>query len=258
VIHRRRQEAHQQLVLDCFGVSGTPKVFPKWYFRRRIWMGAELFQHICGVVARYDTFFQQRGNCTSLLGHSILQKVTAAIRLMAYGIPADLVDDHLAMAESTTIYCLRWFAWAIIKCFGVQYLRAPNAQGYREDFDKECYKRVPRYAWLDWLHALKVEELFSDMAWTIYWTCQGPNNYPRGCYGPLDMLLACLLWNARIMQWYQCVEPITIVCKLSQWRSTIGWVWVKWAHGTKGYYLTDGNICEAISSSNECDGISFS
>jgi hypothetical protein len=29
VIHRRRQEAHQQLVLDCFGVSGTPKVFPK-------------------------------------------------------------------------------------------------------------------------------------------------------------------------------------------------------------------------------------
>jgi hypothetical protein len=143
VIHRRRQEAHQQLVLDCFGVSGTPKVFPKWYFRRRFRMGAELFQHICGVVARYDTFFQQRGNCTSLLGHSTLQKVTAAIRLMAYGIPADLVDDHLAMAESTTIYCLRWFAWAIIKCFGVQYLRAPNAQDTERILTKNATRGFP-------------------------------------------------------------------------------------------------------------------
>jgi hypothetical protein len=47
---------------------------------------------------------------------------------MAYGIPTDLADDHLAMGESTTIYCLRRFARAIIKCFGVQYLRALNAQ----------------------------------------------------------------------------------------------------------------------------------
>lgn len=47
VIHRRRQEGHQRLVLDYFGVSGTPPTYPERYFRRRFRMGMELFQHIC-------------------------------------------------------------------------------------------------------------------------------------------------------------------------------------------------------------------
>ena len=127
VIRRRRQEGHQRIVLDYFGVPGRARVFPERYFRRRFRMSTDLFQYICGVVSQHDKFFMQRRSCTGLLGHSTLQKVTAAIRMMAYGIPADLVDDHLATAESTTIFCLTCFAKAIIKCFGEQYLRAPNS-----------------------------------------------------------------------------------------------------------------------------------
>jgi hypothetical protein len=48
--------------------------------------------------------------------------------MLAYGIPADLVDDNLAMGESTTIMCVKRFVVAIVHIFGSTYLRASNAE----------------------------------------------------------------------------------------------------------------------------------
>ena len=59
-------------------------------------------------------FFQQRRNAAGELGHSTFQNVTAALRLLAYGIPADLVDDHLVMGESQAIMCVKRFAVRIV------------------------------------------------------------------------------------------------------------------------------------------------
>jgi hypothetical protein len=39
-----------------------------------------------------------------------------------------LVDDHIAIGEIMTNYCLSCFPREIIKCFRVQYLMVPNAQ----------------------------------------------------------------------------------------------------------------------------------
>lgn len=65
-------------------------VYPERYFRRRFRMGTELFQHIAECVKLHDRFFEQRKNCAEELGHSTIQKVTAALCMMPYGIPADL------------------------------------------------------------------------------------------------------------------------------------------------------------------------
>jgi hypothetical protein len=48
--------------------------------------------------------------------------------MLAYGIPADLVDDHLAMGESQAIECVTHFAIAILEVFGEHYLIAPSAE----------------------------------------------------------------------------------------------------------------------------------
>ena len=48
--------------------------------------------------------------------------------MLAYGIPADRVDDHLAMDESQAIKCVKRFAVGIVQVFGPEYLRVPNAQ----------------------------------------------------------------------------------------------------------------------------------
>eukprot|EP00267_Zea_mays_P044613 XP_020396818.1 uncharacterized protein LOC109940876 [Zea mays] len=59
----------------------------------------------------------------SVFGH---QKVTAAFRQLAYGVPADYVDEYLRIGESTAIECLRKFVRAVCEVFGPEYMRAPN------------------------------------------------------------------------------------------------------------------------------------
>jgi hypothetical protein len=52
--------------------------------------------------------------------------VTAAFRQLAYGVPADYVDEYLRMGESTAILCLRKFVKAVCEVFGKECLRPPN------------------------------------------------------------------------------------------------------------------------------------
>jgi hypothetical protein len=50
-----------------------------------------------------------------VLGHSTYQKVTAALRVVAHGILAYLVDDHLAMDESQSIKCVKRFVQGLAR-----------------------------------------------------------------------------------------------------------------------------------------------
>jgi hypothetical protein len=89
-------------------------------------MSIDLFKRIAKEVTKYDPFFEQRRNIAGELGNSTFQKVTAILRMLAYGIPVDLVDDHLAMSESQDIECVKLFAVAIVRVFGATYPRTPN------------------------------------------------------------------------------------------------------------------------------------
>ena len=57
-------------------------------------------------------------NVAGELGHSTYQKMTAALCMVPYEIPADLVDDHLAMGESQAIMCVKRFAVGVVQVFG--------------------------------------------------------------------------------------------------------------------------------------------
>src|SRR5262249_39608216 len=71
-------------------------------------------------------FFVQRRNSAGNLGLSSLQKVTAAMRMLAYGVSADSVADYVRIGESTAIESLKKFVEAIVAVFGNEYLRSPN------------------------------------------------------------------------------------------------------------------------------------
>lgn len=48
------------------------------------------------------------------------------MRILAYGLPADAVDEYVCIGDSTARQALNHFCQAVIEVFGEQYLRAPN------------------------------------------------------------------------------------------------------------------------------------
>ena len=91
-------------------------------------MSRPLFLRILEKISAADDYSEQRRDATGLLGLSSLQKITAGLRLMAYGSSADSLDENLRMGESTILMCLERFTEGVISQFGEEYLRAPTAR----------------------------------------------------------------------------------------------------------------------------------
>ena len=125
-IYRGREAAYQQLVNDYF--SGGNSTYPESKFRRRFRMRRELFERIVERLGTDDDYFKQRQDALGNLGATTLQKVTAAVRLLAYGGSADQLDEWIRLSESTIQECLKRFVSAILRLFGEEYLRAPNEE----------------------------------------------------------------------------------------------------------------------------------
>ena len=79
-------------------------------FRRRFRMKKSLFMRIVDRPSAEIPYFQQRRDATGRFGHSPLQKATAAIRMMAYGCPADAVDTNI----SDLVRPPHFYAWNIL------------------------------------------------------------------------------------------------------------------------------------------------
>ena len=105
-------------------------------------MSMGLFRRIMHGIQDYDDYFEMKRDCISLLGFSSLQKCRATIWCLAYGLPADALNDYLYMSEFTTIEATYRFCKAVVKVFGDKYLRTPNekdtarllAQGEKRGF----------------------------------------------------------------------------------------------------------------------------
>ena len=48
--------------------------------------------------------------------------------MLAYGVPADALDEYIRIGESTALEALRNFVVAVVEVFGPEYLRMPNEQ----------------------------------------------------------------------------------------------------------------------------------
>jgi hypothetical protein len=68
------------------------------------------------AIEAHDDYFVQKRSVANVLGLSCLQKVTAAMHMLTYGVPADATD---------ALESLRRFVNAIDEIFGEEYLRYP-------------------------------------------------------------------------------------------------------------------------------------
>ena len=52
--------------------------------------------------------------------------MTAALRMLAYGMSADSIDEYIRIRERTTIEYVKRFYQGVVEIFGPKYLRLPN------------------------------------------------------------------------------------------------------------------------------------
>ncbi|XP_042966654.1 uncharacterized protein LOC122300214 [Carya illinoinensis] len=90
-------------------------------------MSRDLFLRINAAVVSHDDYFVQKRDASGRLGLSSLQKMTVAIRMLAYGVTADLMDEYIKIGESTARQSMKKFVKAIVSIFGNEYLRSPNS-----------------------------------------------------------------------------------------------------------------------------------
>ncbi|KAK9175120.1 hypothetical protein WN944_027126 [Citrus x changshan-huyou] len=122
-IWRDRLAGHDRLFHDYFSETST---YPPDKFRRRFQMNRPLFLRIKNSVEQHDSYFVQKRNCAGVLGLSSLQKISAAMRMLAYGVSGDSIDEYVRIGESTAIESLKKFVRAVIEIFSNEYLRSPN------------------------------------------------------------------------------------------------------------------------------------
>ena len=89
-------------------------------------MRRSLFLPIQSAAEGHDDYFIEKRDSAQRLGFSSLQKITVALRMLAYGVTADFMDEYVRMGESTVMESLKKFVKAVVSIFSDEYLRSPN------------------------------------------------------------------------------------------------------------------------------------
>ncbi|KAJ9540516.1 hypothetical protein OSB04_027022 [Centaurea solstitialis] len=124
-----RVEGNTRLIPDYFSDNPT---YPEEMFKRRFRMSRNLFIRIVYDFNTRYPYFQQQYDAVGLPSFSPIQKCTAALRQLAYGITSDTFDEYVRMGDSTSLQCLNNFVLGIIQMYGKIYLRKPTYEDIQQ------------------------------------------------------------------------------------------------------------------------------
>ncbi len=128
-VQRDIASGHSYIVRDYLGPN---PVFTEAQFRRRYRLPRDLVCQIMTDIVAHDPWMRQRADCTGHLGASTEQKVTAALRMLAYGTSSDAIEEYVRISGALANDCLKHFVACIVEMYGEEYLRIPN----KEDVEK--------------------------------------------------------------------------------------------------------------------------
>ncbi|GMF63920.1 unnamed protein product [Phytophthora fragariaefolia] len=108
-------------------------------------MRKSLFETIVAALVADEScnYFQQRLDATGLPGFLPEQKVTCALRMLAYASSADQMDELMRMAESTALETLKVFCCSIRRLYGSEYLRKPTKNDLEALLDENEGREFP-------------------------------------------------------------------------------------------------------------------
>ncbi|KAM0993777.1 hypothetical protein ACFX2G_009493 [Malus domestica] len=145
--HRRQRASHSRHVMEAVGQIGKPRraanfdrkrekqgkdlledyfipnnVFPDHVFRRHFRMQRSLFDKIMSAICNHDPYFVQKEDVFQVLGLLPEEKITAALRMLAYGASTDQVGEIVRMGKTTFLESLIRFFFAIEAFYTNEYL----------------------------------------------------------------------------------------------------------------------------------------
>ncbi|XP_050152113.1 uncharacterized protein LOC126626759 [Malus sylvestris] len=129
--------SHANLMNNYFSPNA---VYTKEDFKRCFWMRRHVFERLLRDVHQVNPYFRQKRDGTGRPDFSPHQKVTVALRMMAYGSPTDSMDETYGMSEFTCLYTLEQFCDVIVQVYKDEYLREPN----QEDLNRLIRKTEDR------------------------------------------------------------------------------------------------------------------
>ncbi|XP_074326985.1 uncharacterized protein LOC141664927 [Apium graveolens] len=138
--HRKRLSRGKNLMKDYF--VDRP-IFSEDDFRRRYRMRTHVFNRIMTALCTQDSYWHQKEDAVGLLGLLPQQKMTVALRMLAYGAAADQCAEICRMGESTTLECMKNFCQQVEGLFGEEYLRAPTPADLRRLLARGEQRRFP-------------------------------------------------------------------------------------------------------------------
>jgi hypothetical protein len=92
-------------------------------------MSTKLFGQILEGVRCPDTYLNCKPAATDKIGFSSYQKCLTAIRMLAYGVFGDLVDEYMRLSNSTCLDSMYKIFWAVIKVLINVSLRSIHLHG---------------------------------------------------------------------------------------------------------------------------------
>ena len=128
--HRSHAEHHQRIFDDYFGTPAVKEdgvivkeAIPAWQslqsFYRRFRMGAILFSKLLFEIQHKETGhpeFREKRDARGVLGPTALSRLTVVIRILAYGIPFDAVQEYTGVIENIARICTYAFCdWLAAK-----------------------------------------------------------------------------------------------------------------------------------------------
>ncbi|XP_035546263.1 uncharacterized protein LOC118348512 [Juglans regia] len=122
-IQRDHIQGHKYLFRDYFAKS---LVYPSNSLSNEISYESSTILRIQHEVEAYEPYFIQIRNNAGRLSLYSMQKITAAIRMLSYGVTGDFMDKYLSIGESTAMERFKKFAKTIVTIFSNEYLQSSN------------------------------------------------------------------------------------------------------------------------------------
>jgi hypothetical protein len=179
-----------------------------------------------------------------IMGFSAFQNISSAMRVIAYGIPADYTDEYIRIGQDTTMESVRRFSKMVMWLYGDWHLWAPNKQD-----TKRLMEMNEKRGWSGMLDSLEC----------MHWTWKNCLKAWHGMYCSkshdptivLEVVASedlwiwqCIFWFAGNTQWHQRASKISFICKTSCWWCPNVQLQIMDNEYTIGYYLTDGIYLE--------------